>query len=340
LKKNLFVFLILFFVSTFAFAAGDQEGAEDAIKIAMVTDVGGVNDQSFNQSAWEGLQRARDELGVEISYLESAQDADYIPNLQSLIDGGNDLVWGVGFKMADALLQMAKLYPDQHFAIIDFAYGPDAPSNVVGVLFKAEQASFLVGYIAGKVTETNTIGFVGGIEGAIIDAFEYGFLAGVYIANRDATVLSQYADSFVDAAKGKSIATQMYVQGADIVFHAAGSVGNGVIEAAREQDRWVIGVDRDQNDLAPDNVLTSAMKEVGDAMYKVAKDLKETGEFPSGGALILGLSDGAVGIAPTSNVHVPADILSEIEEMSQRIVSGEIAVPYNLETFETFKSEN
>ncbi len=323
-----------------AFAGGAEEVSGDAIKVAMVTDVGGVNDQSFNQSAWEGLLRAKEDFGIQISYLESAQDADYIPHLQNLIDAGNDLIWGIGFKMADAVLQMAKLYPDQHFGIIDFAYGPDAPSNIIGVLFKAEQPSFQVGYIAAKMTETGTIGFVGGIEGMIIDGFDYGYHAGAYYADKDVSVLRQYADSFVDAAKGKSIANQMYVQGADIVFHAAGAVGNGVIEAAREQDKWAIGVDRDQRALAPDHILTSAMKRVGDAIYVVARDLQSTGEFPQGGALILGLKDQAVGIAPTSDYHVPADILAEVEDISERIIAGEIEVPYDAASFETFKAKH
>lgn len=306
----------------------------------MVTDVGGVNDQSFNQSAWEGMQKAEKELGIQISYLESAQDADYVPHLQSLIDAGNDLIWGVGYKMAEAVLQMAKLYPEQNFGIIDFAYGPDAPSNIIGVQFRAEEPSFLVGYIAGKMTESDIVGFVGGIAGTIIDVFDYGYHAGVYYANKDAKVLRQYADSFVDAAKGKSIANQMYVQGADIVFHAAGSAGNGAIEAAREQGKWAIGVDRDQRNLAPDHVLTSAMKRVGDAMYVVARDLQETGEFPTGGAKFLGLEDGAVGVAPTSDIHVPADILVEVENLSEMIIAGELTIPVDAAGFEAFKAQH
>lgn len=229
----------------------EEQGEEETggvLKIAMVTDEGGVHDQSFNQSAWEGLEQAEKELGVEVSYQESQQDADFAPNFETLLDAENDLIWGIGFKLSDALMEAATANPDTKYAIIDFAY-EDTPDNVVGVVFKAEQPSFLVGYIAGKMTETNKVGFIGGIAGDVIWGFDYGFQAGVQYAakelGKEIEVLNQYAESFSDATKGKAIATNMYQQGADIVFHAAGDVGTGVIEAAKEQDKWVIGVDRD-----------------------------------------------------------------------------------------------
>ena len=210
----------------------------------------------------------------------------------------------------------------------------------MGVVFKAEQPSFLVGYIAGKMTETNKVGFVGGIAGDVIWGFDYGFQAGVQYAakelGKDIEVLNQYAESFSDIAKGKAITTQMYQQGADIVFHAAGDVGTGVIEAAKEQDKWAIGVDRDQNYLAPDNVLTSAMKRVDVGVYNVIKAMTE-GNYPGGETIVYGLEDGgAVDIAPTSDKHVPKEILDEVEELKQMIIDGEIDVPFNEETFEEY----
>lgn len=338
--KNLSITLLaLLLAGGMAFAGSTPEESEgpesDTISIAMVTDTGGVNDQSFNQSAWEGLQRAAEDFdNIEVSYLESTQESDYEPNLQALYDAGNELIWGIGFLMADAIKTQADLNPDQKYAIIDFAWD-EYPDNLMGVVFQAEQASFLVGYIAGKMTESGTVGFVGGIEGAVIDAFDYGYHAGVNYANSDVTVLRQYAESFNDAAIGKSIAQNMYRQEADIVFHAAGGVGDGVIEAAREQDKWAIGVDRDQNYLAPDHVLTSAMKYVGQAIYNVAEELAE-GEWNGGRTVVYGLADGGVGIAPTSDMHVPADLLAEVEEIEQMIIDGEISVPYNAETYEQF----
>ena len=316
---------------------GEEETGE-VLKIAMVTDEGGVHDQSFNQSAWEGLERAKKELKVEVSYQESQQDADFAPNFETLLDAENDLIWGIGYKLSDALMDAAIANPDTKYAIIDFAY-ENTPDNVVGVVFKAEQPSFLVGYIAGKMTETNKVGFIGGIAGDVIWGFDYGFQAGVQYAakelGKEIEILNQYAESFSDATKGKAIATNMYQQGADIVFHAAGDVGTGVIEAAKEQDKWVIGVDKDQNYLAPEHVLTSAMKRVDIGVYNVVKDLVED-KFPGGETIVYGLKEGAVDIAPTSDKHVPQELLDEIEELKQTIISGEIEVPFNEETYKEF----
>ena len=174
-------------------------------KVAMVTDVGGVNDQSFNQSAWEGLKKAEKELGIKIAYKESKQDADYGPNLETLTDADYDLIWGVGFLMGDSIKSTAQINPDQYYAIIDFFYGDETPKNVGCAIFQEEQPSFLVGYIAGKMTKTNKIGFVGGIKFPLIEKFEYGYMAGAKLANPDVEVLRQYAESFTDAAKGKAI---------------------------------------------------------------------------------------------------------------------------------------
>lgn len=319
---------------------GEQAQTNQPLKVGMVTDEGGVHDQSFNQSAWEGLQRAEEELGIEASYVESKQDGDFAPNLETLLDSGNDLIWGIGFKLADAILDAAKNNPDQKYAIVDHSYGDETPDNVVCVMFKQEQPSFLVGYIAAHMTETNNVGFVGGIAGDIIWAFDYGFHAGVQYGakelGKEITIQRQYAESFSDVAKGKAIAQQMYQQGADIVFHAAGDVGTGVIEAAKEQGKWAIGVDRDQNYLAPDNVLTSAIKRVDIGVFNVVQELVN-GNFPGGETITYGLEHGgAVDIAPTSDKHVPQEILDKVEELKQMIINGELEIPYNEETYEEF----
>ncbi len=306
------------------------------IKIAMVTDVGGVNDQSFNQSAWEGLQRAQKDFGIKVSYKESRQDADYAPNMETLTDAGFDLIWGIGFLMGDAIKETAQINPDQKYAIIDFSYGKDTPKNVVGVVFQEEQPSFLVGYIAGKLTKANKVGFVGGIKFPLIEKFEYGYMAGVKMANPNCKILSQYAESFTDAAKGKAIANNMYQQGADIVFHASGGVGDGVIEAAKEKGKWAIGVDKDQNFLAPDNVLTSAMKRVDNAIYDMARKLKD-GQWNGGDTVVYSLSNDGVGIAPTSGKHVPANVLAEVDKLTQKIKKGDIVVPATKTEFDKFK---
>lgn len=310
-------------------------GQAAEMKIAMVTDVGGVNDQSFNQSAWEGLKRAEKDFGIKVAYKESKQDADYAPNMETLTDAGYDLIWGIGFLMGDAIKETAEINPDQKYAIIDFSYGPETPKNVACAVFQEEEPSFLVGYIAGKMTKTNKVGFVGGIKFPLIEKFEYGYMAGVKLANPDVEVLSQYAESFTDAAKGKAITNNMYQQGADIVFHASGGVGDGVIEAAKERGKWAIGVDKDQNFLAPDNVLTSAMKRVDNAIYDIGKRLI-AGEFAGGDTVVYNLENEGVGIAPTSSKHVPAEILQEVDGLITKIKAGEIVVPATKEAFDKF----
>ncbi|NMA84781.1 MAG: BMP family ABC transporter substrate-binding protein [Epulopiscium sp.] len=339
-KREIALSLLLIFVLALTACTTGPQTSTGGLKIAMVTDEGGVNDQSFNQSAWEGLQQAKKDLGVHVSYQESKQEADYVPHMETLLEAKNDLIWGVGYKLADAVMGAATANPDTKYGIVDHDYGDKTPSNVVCVVFQAEQPSFLVGYIAGRMTQTNQLGFVGGIEGDVIWGFDYGYQAGAQYAakelGKEITVLSQYADSFGDSAKGKAIATTMYQKGIDVVFHAAGGVGDGVIEAANEQKKWVIGVDRDQSYLAPEYVLTSAMKRVDVGIYNVVKDLKD-GKFEGGGTVSYGLADGgAVDIAPTSDKHVPADILKDVENLKKDIIDGKIVVPYNAETYKTF----
>jgi len=331
-KRCLFVTLSM--VLVFGLAANVSAAAK--FKVAMVTDVGGVNDQSFNQSAWEGLQRTQKDFGINVAYKESKQDADYAPNMETLTDAEYNLIWGIGFLMGDAIKETAQINPDQKYAIIDFAYGDKTPKNVTGIVFQEEQPSFLVGYIAGKLTKANKVGFVGGIKFPLIEKFEYGYMTGVKLANPKCEILSQYAESFTDAAKGKAITNNMYQRGADIVFHASGGVGDGVIEAAKEKGKWAIGVDKDQNFLAPDNVLTSAMKRVDNAIYDVVRRLKD-GRWKGGDTVVYNLSNDGVGIAPTSGKHVPANILKEVDQLIARIKKGEIVVPATKDEFDKFK---
>ena len=305
------------------------------IKVGMVTDVGGVNDQSFNQSAWEGLQKTKKEMGIKVSYQESKQDADYASNLETLLDAKNDLIWGIGFKMADAILLAAKQNPKQKYAIIDYSYGDKTPANVVCVMFKAEEGAFLAGYIGAKMTKTNTIGFIGGMSVPIIHAFQYGYKAGAKFANKNVNILEQHAESFTDAAKGKAIANQMIGKNADVVFHAAGAVGDGVIEAVKEKNKFAIGVDRDQNYLAPKNVITSSMKRIDNAIYNVVRDFSK-GSFKGGTTITYGLKDGAVDIAPTTMKMIPMALMNDVSDLKKKITDGKIKVPANEKDYAKF----
>lgn len=306
-------------------------------KIAMITDTGGVNDQSFNQSSWEGLQKLQSETGASIKYIESKQTSDFSTNLDKLADEGNDLIWGIGFALSDAILAAAQANPDLKYAIVDNSY-EETPSNLTGVMFRAQEPSFIVGYIAGKTTKTDKVGFVGGITSNIIDQFQYGFQAGVDYAakelNKTISVDVQYAESFGDAAKGKGIATRMISDGCDIVYHAAGGAGTGVIEAAKEANVFAIGVDRDQAYLAPDNVLTSALKLVGEAVNLVSQ-LTMNGEEFGGQTLTFGLKEKCVGI-PEEHKNMSDEVYNAAIALEEKIINGEIVPPYNKETYDAF----
>ena len=299
-------------------------------KIGMVTDVGGVNDGSFNQSAWEGLQRAGEAFGCEVKYIESKGDADYVPNIESFLDEDYDLIVCVGYMMADAVRDAAELYPDQKFAIIDDASNADL-DNVTCMMFEQEQASYLVGLAAGYTTESNVVGFVVGQANETMNSFGYGYCAGVLDANPDATILQYNANSFGDASAGKTAVNTMVTKGADVVFHAAGGTGLGVIDGCKENGIWAIGVDSDQSPLAPETILTSALKRVDNACYDATK--KAILGTLEGGVATYDLAAGGVDIAPTTD-NLSKDVLEKIEDAKKDIIAGDLVVPKNQEEFE------
>lgn len=311
---------------------GSSSAQESTHKVEMVTNVGGVNDQGFCQLSWAGLQKLRDELGYDVSYIESKLESDYATNLDKAIDYGAEFVWAIGFAMSDAVAFTAKINPDLDvkFGIVD-ANTSGAP-NLTGVLFAAQEPSFVVGYIAGRCTKTDRVGFVGGISSDNIYAFEYGFLAGVDYAakeqGRTITVDRQYAESFTDTAKGKSIAQRMFAHKADIVFQAAGSTGVGVIEAAKETDNYAIGVDMDQSYLAPENVLTSAVKRVDEAIFELTPKLI-SGEIEGGTDIVLRLEDGDYMGIPEEHHLMPENVYQDALGIIEKIRNHEIEVPAN-----------
>ncbi len=299
-------------------------------KIGMVTDVGGVNDGSFNQSAWEGLQRAAEAFGCEVKYIESKGDADFVPNIETFLDEDYDLIICTGYVMADAVRDAAELNPDQKFAIVDDSSNADL-DNVTCMMFEQEQASYLVGLAAGYTTESNIVGFVIGQANETMNTFGYGYLAGVLDANPDAEILQYNANSFGDASAGKTAVNTMVTKGADVVFHAAGGTGLGVIDGCKENGIWAIGVDSDQSSLAPETILTSALKRVDNACYDAAKKAI-LGEL-EGGVTTYDLAAGGVDLAPTTD-NLSKDVLEKIEKAKEDIIAGDLEVPKNQEEFE------
>ncbi len=348
MKKLLALSMLLLLVVVMAGCQPEVEPpAEPDGKIIMVTDTGGINDKSFNQSAWEGLQTLVDtHPNYEFSYILSNSETEYAANMATAVTNNSSLTWAVGYMLADAMAETAEAMPDAKFGIIDVNWL--ANENVVQVSFKEHEGSFLVGVVAGLTTESNKIGFVGGMTGDLIKKFEVGFRAGVKAVNPEATVDVAYAESWIDAQKGKELASAMYDQGADVIYHAAGATGVGVFDAAKERGTgadgfWTIGVDRDQYAEAPDNMLTSMFKNVGGAMAMLTDDFIANGVFKGGEVVVLGLAEDGVGIAPTSNQTIPEEIreevLAKVEEYKQMIVAGELTVPQTEEEFAAWSIE-
>ena len=268
LKKLFAVGLTAIMMSSLLVGCSSKtESNEDVYKIGMISDTGGVNDESFNQSTWEGLQQAQEKYGkdkVQVKYVESSQEADYTPNIETFVEEDLDLIIGVGYKMAGAIEEASKNYPDVQFAIIDHSYEKQ-PENVTSLIYEDNTAAYLAGLVAAKKTETNKVAFIGGIKSATLDKFEYGFRAGVKAANPNCELTVRYLNSFSDSALAKSVANQMHKDGVDVIYTAAGAAGTGAIEAAKENNKMAIGVDVDQSPLAPDNIISSTMKNVNES---------------------------------------------------------------------------
>ncbi|MCR5178645.1 MAG: BMP family ABC transporter substrate-binding protein [Lachnospiraceae bacterium] len=322
-------------------APGIPSGNEDVPLVGIVTYSGGIEDGGFNQSAWEGLQRLSGMTGCETKFLESYAEGDLQKNIHSLIEAGGDLCWGTGYGCEEVLLEEAKEHPETSFAIIDYAY-EDTPSNMTGVMFRAQESSFLAGYVAGSVTETGKIGFVGGETNEVIDQFQYGFQAGVLYAGResgrDISVETAYAGTFSDSKKGRELADELYGKGCDIVFHAAGETGTGVIEAAREAGKYAIGVDKDQAYLAPSNVLTSVLKDVNTAVYRVSCDFI-SGEDIGGKTVELGLAEDAVGLSEDHSLYSD-EIYDKMLSLKDEIAEGKLVPPASGEEYDSFAEQN
>lgn len=308
--KVLFLSAAITLTSMALVGCGSSENINnDKMKVTLILDEGGVNDQSFNESAWSGALAAEKKYGVEVSYIESKQESEYLANIESAIDLDSDLIIGVGFKLTDAILEASLAYPEQKFAIIDGTYD-EIPSNVQSILFNEEQAGYSVGLIAAEMTKTNNIGFIGGFDVPSVNKFLIGFEKAIKEVNSDVTVTSQYANSFTDAAKGKAMSEQMINSGVDIIFSAAGGVNMGVFEATRENGKYAIGVDMPSSYISPDTIITSALKNVGTGVEQTVKDIVD-GEFKGGQATIFDLSNNGVGFEKTNLLS--AELIERIE---------------------------
>jgi basic membrane protein A and related proteins len=302
-------------------AAGS--GGGETFKIGLVTDIGGLDDKSFNHLAFVGIQRAKSQLGVDFKVLESHQESEYVPNLQSLANAHYDLVIAVGFLMDGAIKQVAKAYPDVNFAIIDDAPTPALP-NVQGLLFKEQESGYLAGYLAALESKTGTISTVGGQKIPPVDHYIAGYIAGAKAANPQVKELNDYSDSFTDTAKCKQLALNQISQGSDVVFQVAGGCGLGALSAAKEKGVWGIGVDADQAYLG-DHILTSAIKKVDVAVFDTIKQVVD-GTFTGGGITTFDAAKGATGLGAI-NSAVSSDIVSKLDDQTAQLKSGAVSPP-------------
>ena len=292
----------------------------------MVTDIGGLDDRSFNQSAYEGLKRAESELGAEIRALTSKSNADYVPNLTTLARQQYDLVLGVGFLMGEAVEKVANAFPETNFAIIDYpqAIMKSKPKNVSGLLFKEAEAGYLVGYMAALYVKDKggdqVISAVGGQQVPAVDAYIAGYQEGAKAANPDVKTLYGYSQDFVAQAKCKEIGLNQIAEGSQVVFAVAGGCGLGALDAAKEKGMQGIGVDADQGYLG-DHIMTSALKKVDEAAFTAAQQVQD-GSFKAGTDTIFDAKSGGVGYGKT---NAEGDKYKDkVDEQLDKIASGEI----------------
>ena len=312
--------------------------AATGLDIGVVFDLGGRGDKSFNDGAYIGAQRAAGELGARVRYVEPGEGSDREAGLRLLAAEGMKLVIGVGFIFTDDLSALAREYPDVAFAGVDFAVtiGADGkpvapPGNLAALKFREEQGSFLVGAIAALVGGSKKVGFVGGMDSPLIHKFEAGYRAGVKEVCPDCEVLVQYAgvtpEAFRNPGRGKELALSQYQQGVNVIYHASGSTGLGVFEAARTMNRYAIGVDADQYREAPGRVLTSMVKRVDNAVYDAILRVKEN-RF-TGGVYNFGLAEDGVGYVydEHNRALIPDAVRARVEALKAEIIAGRIAVP-------------
>ena len=318
------------------FVTGFAQDDGKTYRIGLVFDVGGKGDKSFNDSAYRGLQWAKEgseefenfeKLPINFTTIEPGSGgAGRTDAMRMMASQGFDLVIGVGFLFTDAATSLAKNFPNVNFAVVDYAQFENIPSNLRGLSFAEHEGSFLVGALAAMKTETGKIGFVGGQSSPLIKKFEAGFRSGALYVDPDLEITDKYVGTtgaaFANPAKGKELAKAMYSDNIDVIYHAAGLSGSGVIEAAAETGNFAIGVDSDQNYLAPGHVLTSMLKRVDVSVYQTIRDVVQ-GDFEGGTVKTFGLEEDGVGYA--------VDVFNRVEEFPEKVEklenTGEVKLP-------------
>ncbi len=329
-KNYLLSIAISLVLLTAVFMVSGSVLAQEPLKVGLVTDTGGLNDKGFNQLAHKGAQRAVEDFGIELDVVQSEQLTDFLPNLRNFAQRDYDLVIGVGYVMEDAIRQVASEYPEVKFLGIETSI--DDMDNVASAVFEHEKAAYLIGAMAGLfeqenaegLNSENVLGVIPGMQIPPVDAYVAGFKAGVKQVNPEAEVLLNYIGNFTDQQAGKEMALTQMSQGADIIFQVGGATGVGVIRAVQSEEHYAIGVDSDQNYLAPETVLTSALKKVDKATYNVIQDTV-INNFESG-IITFNLENDGVGYVEPLDI-VSDEIVEEVEKLKTEIIEGNIEVP-------------
>jgi basic membrane protein A len=326
--KKIFLVLVLFAALVLpGCKIGSVDEGGGKLRVGIVFDIGGKDDKSFNAAAWEGVKRAAKDFPIKLRDVEPGEPTSIEPSMRAFAERGYDLIIGVGFAQMPIMEQVAKDYPNIKFAIIDGVI--DTP-NVASLIFKEHEGSFLVGYIAGKTTKSDKIGFVGGMDIPLIHKFAKGYEEGAKYANPKIQVYENFV-GINDAAwnnpgKGKELAKAQIERGADIIFQAAGNSGLGVFDAAEETNKFAIGVDANQNWVKPGFILTSMLKRIDVAVYNTVRDLVE-GKFV-GGIHLNGLENDGVGYALDNynQALIPQTVIDDVEKVKKDIIAGKIKV--------------
>lgn len=316
-----------------------EEVAAEPHKACLVTDSAGIGDRSFNDAVWKGLEQAEADYGSEITYIESKSADDYGPNIQACLDAESDVVICVGFMMGDACTAAVEANPDTSFIGIDI-YGLGMP-NFIGVDAYMEQSSFLAGYLAAGMSETGVLGTWTGFVGPVVLSFMDGFYSGameynavhgteVTVLGYDPTDMENAANigSWDDTDKGRAISETQMDNGADIIYGVCGNVSTAAAAAMQERGYgFIFGMDQDWTETNPqytDQILGSALKNMHVAVYEIMQNLEENGEFAGGSDYVLTLENGGTSLAVNAAIEIPADLLAEVDELAQKIASGEL----------------
>jgi basic membrane protein A len=333
--RKWFLAILVALLALSLFVVGCGPTGQD-VKVGMVSDIGGVDDASFNQNTWEGLERAQDELGVEAQFIESQAQADYEKNITEFAEQEYDLIITVGFLLGDATAKMAEQYPDTKMAIIDFAYDPPIP-NVAGIVFNVDEAAFPIGYLAAGWANLQDpgdpqVGWVGGMQIPPVEQFIVAYEAGVAYYNQqkgtNVQVKGVYVGDFEAPDEGKIQGNSLIDEGVDVIFGVGGKTGNGGLAAAKERGKWGVGVDVDQYFTLPnekDILITSCIKRLDNAVFTVVQSVIDE-EFPGGGVYVGTLENDGVGLAPYHDYEdeIPDELKQEVAAIIDGIKKGEI----------------